>query len=243
MRLEQMELGYRRLEAKLDSVLRSIPLRPQQQPSLDPRESIERSMIPLHSQQQSSQGEHVTHFDYNVPSSLGTITTFQQPTGDSLSSASTDSQSPTNQFRPPEASNSYAAIPPAAGSSHMQVASNNTAVHATSVPAPDGLTQTMTGGPSPYRSIQHQSTPVSLPNYTFQGIGSFNILNSGEQSIGGHLDQGFPPSFPRTVPQNQGRNSLGGRANPVMMTPLKGGSLAAVPPKGQPPDSTGGLYR
>ncbi|KAG8916685.1 hypothetical protein FRC01_002919, partial [Tulasnella sp. 417] len=234
-RLLRMELCYRRLETKLDSVMKALQLPGQQQLSLDPREHIGRSPIAPLSQQHTSQGEHV--FDYGVPSSLGAVG-FQQASGDSMSSPSTESQSSIHQYRSTETPNTFSSIPPSAGPSHMQVSANNTtAIHATSVPAPVGLTQSMTGGASSY-SVQHQSTPVS--QYTFQGIGSsLNTLNPGTQQVAGYQSENYfavpTPAPSRVVTQGQNRMHLGGRANPVMQTP--------APLKAQPPDSTGGLRR
>ncbi|KAG8917041.1 hypothetical protein FRC01_002699, partial [Tulasnella sp. 417] len=234
-RLLRMELGYRRLETKLDSVMKALQPQGQQQLSLDPREPIGRSPIAPLLQQHTSQGEHV--FDYGVPSSLGAVG-FQQASGDSISSPSTESQSSINQYRSTETPNTFSSIPPSTGPPHMQVSANNTtAIHATSVPAQGGLTQSMTGGASPY-PVHHQSAPVS--QYTFQGIASsLNTLNPGTQQLAGYQGENYfavPTSAPsRTIAQSQNRMHLGGRANPVMMTP--------APLKAQPPDSIGGLRR
>ncbi|KAG9036184.1 hypothetical protein FS837_001727, partial [Tulasnella sp. UAMH 9824] len=234
-RLQQME-------AKVEFLMKAIQPGRQSHLPLE-RESVPQNVVSPVSHQHTGHGNPVSHFDYGVPSGLGTIGTFpQQSAADDLTSPSTESQSPVNQFRPSEGPNSFVAVGAVAGPSRMQTVTNTT-LHNASVSASSSMASGMPGGTSSYQAIQHQSTPVSQPSF-FTGFGSFNIFNHpGPQQVAGSSTENLSPAISRTLAQSQGRISLGSRANPVAMTPAKGASMAAVPPKGQPPDTTGGLHR
>lgn len=236
-RIQRMELRYQEMDRKLQIVLDRIEPRTASQQLLDTREPVRADIVARTSTQHD---EQVPHFDYNVPESIGPVGGFQQQHGDSLQSPQTDPQSPVDQFRPAGPPNAYVSPSPVSGSSGITSSSSTDPLHNAHLSLSP---LEITGGSSGYQPVQHQSNPVSLHNYIFQGIGSFNVHDPGSQQGAGHPGQNFPSAVPQIIPTNQSRINLGGRGHPVMMTPAKTGPLVAVPPKGQPPDSNGGLYR
>lgn len=235
-RLQQMERDYRKLATTVQTILDTIRSQGPPQQLLDPEEAVRAGMV-AHTPTQPD--AHVRHLDCNVPESIGPVSNFQQ---DGLTSTPTDSQSPVDHFRSAGPTGSFVSSSSTSGSSGMRRSSSSNPLHDASLPM--STTLGIPGGSSGYPPVHHQSNPVSQQNYVFQGIGSFNIYDPGSQQVAGHPGHGqnFPSAVPQILPTNQNRINLGGRGHPVMMTPAKSGPPAAIPSKGQPPDSTGGLY-
>lgn len=236
-RLQRMEHNYKELDRKLQTVLDRIQPRTPSQQLLDTRQPVRAAIAARTSSQHD---EQVPHFDYNVPQSIGAVPGFQQQHGDGLESPQTDSQSSVDQFQSAGPPSAFVSPSPVSGSSGIPGSSSTDPLHNTHLSlSPLGINS----GSSGYQPLHHQPNPVSQQNIIFQGLSSFNIYDPGSQQVAGRPNQNFPSGIPQTISTSQSRINLGGRGHPVMMTPQKSGPLATVPPKGQPPDSNGGLYR
>ncbi|KAG9019108.1 hypothetical protein FRB90_006422 [Tulasnella sp. 427] len=238
-RLLTMEVAYKDVATKLDAVVNMLRRGSQGSSPLDDRQSTRSHISAASLTLEQPPDEHISHFDGNVPSSLGQP--FLQPSADTMSTSAAPPH-PMSRY-PSTQPSTFTSSPPTPGPSRSMVPPTLSAPQIPSIPTSSNPLETASmGGASSYLHMQHQSSTVSLP-LAFVGIENLNYLEPGSQQLRGQEGEIFASAFPQTVPAYQTRAPLGGRGYTVARAPAKGGPLAAVPPKGQPPDSHGGgLY-